>query len=448
MAPQLAMFGGPRTVTRRQAQCSSVAWPIVTDAERQAVLRVVDAGRFTSVGAGGHEVSLLEQEWARYTGAAHCVGVANGTAAIELALAALGIEPGAEVLVPALSFIASAVAPVRRLLVPVFVDVNPATFNIDPAAAAAAITGRTQAILAVHLHGLPCDMAELEGLAGRRRLLLVEDAAQAHGASYRGRYVGTLGQVAAFSLNASKNLPTCGEGGLVTTQDPAMRERVLLHRQFGEDLSGDREYLSRVLAGNEKLSTVNAAFARCQLRLFPERQQAREANVRALLGRLSVLPGLIVPHCPADRTHAWHMLRLRFDVEAMGYQGIAPGAMRTILQRALRAEGVPVQQYQRLPLPGQPALRDRAGFGGYPWRLPGVPERGRYRAADYPGVLTVLEDSLTLQRWHLNPASMPVLDRCADAFEKVWQHRDQLAAIARSVEYVPAWRSPDTLGQG
>lgn len=437
----LAMFGGERTVRPEHATADLVGWPVVTDAERAAVVGVLDSGRFTSNNPGLGEVQLLEREWARYVGAGHSAAVANGTVAIELALAAAGVEPGAEVLVPALSFVATAVAPVHRFAVPVFVDIDPATFNLDPAAAQAAVTPRTQAILAVHLHGLPCDMTRLRELASARGLLLVEDAAQAHGAEYRGRRTGVLGDVAAFSLNVVKNLPTCGEGGLLTTDDEALHARLLRRRQFGEDLRGraERDYTSHVLAGNGKLSAVQAAFTRCQLARLDGYRAARERNVRTLLDRLGKLPGLVAPVCPPDRTHAWHMLRFRFDPVAFGHPGLDPGALRSVLRRALRAEGVPVQQYQPLPLSGQPAFQTGTGFaGGYPWRLHGAGGPA-YRPEDQPRTLEVIEDSLTLQRWHLNPAAGPVLQRCAEAFEKVWEHRDRLAAVARSMSYRPAW---------
>jgi dTDP-4-amino-4,6-dideoxygalactose transaminase len=193
-----------------------------------------------------------------------------------------------------------------------------------------------------------------------------------------------------------------------------------------------------VLAGNAKMSAVQAAFTRCQLERLPAYHAARDTNVRALLDRLGALPGLRVPTCPPDRTHAWHIIRLRFDTADFGCPDVAPGALRSVLHRALRAEGVPVQPYQRVPLPGQPAFQTRAGFGGYPWRLPGA-DRPVDRPEDFPQTLAVIEDSLTLQRWHLNPAAGPVLQRCADGFEKVWAHRDRLGAAARSMHYQPPW---------
>ncbi|MFC7277310.1 DegT/DnrJ/EryC1/StrS family aminotransferase [Paractinoplanes rhizophilus] len=437
----LAMFGGARAVPEQSIGQALVRWPVVTEDERSAVLRVLDSGKFTSNSMGLGEVQLLEREWAGYVGAPHCAALSNGTAAVALALAALGLQPGDEILVPALTFIGSIAGPVQRLIVPVFVDIDPRTFTMDPVAAEAAVTPRTRAVLAVHLHGLPCDMTALRELAERRHLLLVEDAAQAHGATYRGVRAGALGDAAAFSLNVTKNLPTCGEGGLVTTVSHEVHERMIRLRQFGEDLrpGRPRDYVSRVLAGNEKMSSVQAAFARSQLDRLPSYADARERNARRLFDRLGVLPGLVVPLVPEDRTHAWHILRIRFDPAAAGYPDVAPGPFRAALARVLQAEGVPVQPYQLVPLPGQRVFQTREGVGGgYPWSLPGVAEHD-YRIEDHPVTMAVIEDSLTLQRWHLNPDSGPVLDLVADAFEKVWSHLDAVATIARSAPYTVPW---------
>jgi dTDP-4-amino-4,6-dideoxygalactose transaminase len=435
---KLALHGGPKTVTVDDPEL--VRWPVVGDAEREAVLRVLASGRFTSNNVDG-EVQLLEREWAAFVGTRHCVAVSNGTAALELAVAALEIEPGSEIVVPALSFVASAVAPLLRLCVPVFADVDPVTFNLDPAAVEAAITPRTRAIVAVHLHGLPAEIDELGAIAQRHGLMLIEDAAQAHGARYRGRRAGALADVAAFSLNVTKNLPTCGEGGLITTDRGDVAERATIMRQFGEVLAGGRprDYVSRVLAGNEKLSAIQAAFTRAQLDRLDGAIDAREANVRAFLGRLAELPGLRVPSCPPDRTHAWHMLRFRFVPGELDLADVRPGALRAVVHRALRAEGVPLLPYQVVPLPGQPLFQTQDGFGGgYPWALADGPEP-RYRIEDYPSALAVIESSLTFQRWHLNPASEPVLQRCADAFEKVWEQLDALLPIVRATTWTPDW---------
>lgn len=423
-AVKLAMFGGDRVVGKQDVTKELVGWPVVTDREHEALRRVLDRGLFTSNDAGRGEVSALQREWARYVGTAHCAAVANGTAALELSLAALDIEPGSEVLVPALTFIGSAVPVLQRGLVPVFVDIDPVTYTMDPVAAEKAVTGRTRAVIAVHLHGLPCDMAALRALAERHGLHLIEDAAQAQGAAYQGRRTGSLGDINAVSLNVVKNLPTCGEGGLVTTDDEDLHERVVLYRQFGEDLRSGRErdYISRLPAGNEKMSAVQAAFTRCQLSRLDADSAARDRVVRRFLGRLGELPGVTVPTCPQDRTHAWHILRLRFDPVAAGFPELPAGAFRAIVQRALRAEGVPVQPYQVVPLPGQPAFRDL-----------GVP------ITAYEVSLAVIDDSVTLQRWHLNPRCEPVLDLVVRAFEKVWDRLDQLAPAAAAAGHRPPW---------
>lgn len=427
---KLAMLGGEPAVPRA---LSRVSWPIVTEQDRAAVDRVFESGRFTSNSMGEQEIKGLEAEWAAHTGVRHCVAVANGTSAIALALGALGIPPGSEVVVPALSFIGSAVGPLQQLLIPVFSDVDPSSFNLDPASVEAAITPRTRAIMPVHLHGLPADMAEIRAIADRHGLAVVEDAAQAHGGRYRGVRVGALGTINAFSLNATKNLPTCGEGGLITTDDGDLYERAVLLRQFGERIKDEeqRSYIHHVLAFNHKISAIQAAFTRSQLTRLDEYAVLRDANVRALLSRLAELPGIQVPTCPDDREHAWHILRFRFRPAQLGMEGVQPAALRTTLHRALRAEGVPLSQYQVTPLPGQEVFKSRDGFGsGVPWTLPGV-QPPSYQPEDHPNTMAVIADSLTLQRRHVNPFTSELLGRYADGFEKVWGQMETIAKMAR-----------------
>lgn len=438
MGSKLAMFGGVPAVSPDQRQ---VQWPIVTDADKAAVLRVLDSGKFTPTTEGEQEARALEQEWTQFVGVRFAAGISNGTVALALALAALGIQAGDEVIVPAFSFIASAMAPLYQLAIPVFVDVDPRTFNIDPRQIEAKITARTRAIIPVHFHGLPADMDEILAIARKHGLAVVEDVAQAPGAVYRGRKVGSLGDINAFSLNVQKNIPTCGEGGLVTTDDPILHEKSVMLRQFGEVIREreDRTYLSHMLSWNYKFNSVQAAFTRSQLQRFPEYQAARDRNIGAFLARLAELPGLIVPWVPPDRTHIWHILRFRFDPIAAGLDGVVPGAFRQALRRALRAEGVPISQYQLTPLPGQHPFQTREGYGhGYPWTLPGVAPQ-RYVIEDYPNTLAIIEDSLTLQRRHLNPESGPLLQSYADAFEKIWENLERIGRMAQSTPYEAPW---------
>jgi len=419
---RLAVFGGAPSVPR---ELRRVRWPVVTDADRAAVLRVLDSDAMVSGAKGETAVADLERQWAQRVEVAHCIGVANGTVALSLAMAALGIGPGDEVIVPALSFIASALGPLHQAAVPVFADIDPVTFNLDPGDAARRITPRTAAIVVVHLHGLPADMGAIGALAARHGLAVVEDAAQAHGATLNGRPVGGLGRLGAFSIQVTKNLPTCGEGGLVTTDDSQLADRVRQARQFGEiiDPERPRDYLCHRLGWNARLNPVQAAFTSSQLERFDEYEKLRQSNIPPFLDRLAALPGIQVPAAPPDRTHAWHVLRFRFDPAAIGLDGVRPEAVRDALRRLLRAEGVPVGQYQRIPLPEQQALQ------GHPW--PAVAAAlAAAPAGEYPVTTRVIADSLVIAKNHLNPQSGPLLHRYADAFEKVWDHLDTVRMLA------------------
>ncbi|MFF6773015.1 DegT/DnrJ/EryC1/StrS family aminotransferase [Streptomyces sp. NPDC012637] len=425
---KLAAFGGTAAVPRDRRH---VDWPLVEDEDRKAVLDALDGARLVSNSDGANPVSTLEERWARRFGYEHCVAVSTGTAALSLALAALGVGPGDEVIVPAMSFIATGLAPVHQMAVPVFADIDPVTFNIDPDDIERRITDRTRAIIPVHLHGAPADMDRITDIARRHGLAVVEDAAQAPGATHRGRPVGSIGDAGAFSLQATKNIPTCGEGGLLVTGDAGLAEAVRKGRQFGEVIEAgrDRDYVSYGLGWNHKMNALQAAFTDAQLARFDDYESMRQRNVTEFLGRLAELPGLGVPTALPDTTHAWHILRFRFDPAAFGLDGVRPEALRSALRRLLRAEGVPMSQYQLMPLPDQKVFVDRVGFGsGYPWTVTGAP--APVKGEGYPVARAVIADSLTLQKRHLHPGSGELLRLYADAFEKVWANRDMVATLA------------------
>ncbi|WP_037868950.1 DegT/DnrJ/EryC1/StrS family aminotransferase [Streptomyces sp. SPB074] len=437
MTAQLAMFGSKPVV---EPEHRRLEWPVVTQADRDAVLRVLDSRKFTVGAKNEPEISGLESEWAEFCDTRHAVAVNSGTVALELALTALGIQPGDEVIVPALSYVATAMAPLYQLAVPVFVDIDPVTFNIDVNRIEEKITDRTRAIIPVHLGGLPADMDEIRALARRHDLLVIEDAVQAQGGKYRGETAGSMGAASVFSLNVEKSVPTCGEGGLIVTDDEEVATRCRSLRVLGEDLSTDeRLYVSATRGSNLKLSSVLAAFTRAQLGRFWDYQERRDKNIPVFLERLGALPGIVVPTAPDDRTHMWHMLRFRFDPIAAGLEGVEAGPFRQALRRALLAEGVPLTHYQIIPLPGQPVFQKQDAYGkGYPWSLPGVNPQ-RYDLADYPVTCQVIEDSLCLRRMHLNPDAGPALDAYATAFERVWENLDVVGRIARSLDYAPPW---------
>ena len=241
--------------------------------------RVVGASAFVL----GEEVESFEREFAAYCGTEQCVGVASGTAALTLAFAAAGIGPGDEVIVPAHTFIASALGVIHAGATPVLCDVDDDTGLIDPAAAADAVTDRTAAILAVHLYGQVCDMDALSEVANRRGLALFEDAAQAHGASCGDRRAGSLGIAAAFSFYPSKNLGALGDGGAICTNDAALADRARALRHIGQPRKGEHAYLG----WNERLDGLQAALLRVKLPHLDGWNDARRAHgerYRDLLG--------------------------------------------------------------------------------------------------------------------------------------------------------------------
>jgi dTDP-4-amino-4,6-dideoxygalactose transaminase len=245
--------------------------PIQSDL-RVAFERVLGASSYIL----GEEVARFEEEFAAYCGARHCVGVASGTAALTIAALSAGVRPGDEVIVPAHTFIASAFGLAHAGAVPVFCDVDAGTGLIDPAAADAAVSDRTAAILAVHLYGQVCDMDALGAVAGRHGLALLEDAAQAHGARRGGRRAGSFGTAAAFSFYPSKNLGALGDGGAICTNDERVAEQARRWRHLGQLGKGDHD----VLGYNERLDGLQAAFLRAKLPHLDSWNEARQSHAR------------------------------------------------------------------------------------------------------------------------------------------------------------------------
>jgi len=234
--------------------------------------RVVDADAFIL----GEEVEAFEAEFAQYCEAQHCVGVASGTAALTIALIAVGIGDGDEVIVPGHTFIASALAVLHAGAIPVFCDVLDDTGLIDPAAADAAVTSRTAAIIAVHLYGQACDMTSLGSVSDRHGLILLEDAAQAHGARFRERRVGGIGGAAGFSFYPSKNLGALGDAGAICTNDEEVASRARALRDLGQRRKGEHEFLGF----NERLDGLQAAFLRVKLPYLDDWNAARREHAK------------------------------------------------------------------------------------------------------------------------------------------------------------------------
>ena len=326
-----------------------------------------------------------------------------------------------------------------------FVDVDPVTFTIDPGQLERHITPRTRAIIAVHLHGLPADMDAVLSVARRHDLVVIEDAAQAHGATYKGLIVGSIGDVGAFSIMAGKNLATAGEGGLLTTDDAELRERADTVKMFGERTgpNGEREYNAHTMGWNYRLSAVLAAFARSQLSRLDSYTAATRAGAQRLAETLGQLPGVIPPVVPAGRTHVFHHFRVRFDPALAGLD-LPLGRFRRAVHDALLAEGVPMSEYQNRPLPGQMLFTKRSGYGrGCPWTCGHASREVSYRPQDFPAALDVIRGSLVVgsrlcMASFRNPASIAAYE---DAFIKVFTNLDEVYSHALTLDYREPWES-------
>ena len=267
-----------------------------------AVQRVLDTSAFIL----GREVEAFERAFAEYVGARECVGVSNGTAAIQLALQACGVGAGDEVVVPANTFFATPEAVSTAGATPVFVDCDPVTCNLDAAKMERAVTGRTRAVIPVHLYGQPADLDAVEEVAKRRNLIVIEDAAQAHGARYKGRRVGSLARAGCFSFYPGKNLGAYGEGGAVTTDDPEVARRVRLLRDHGSAV----KYRHEIVGYNSRLEGIQAAVLSVKLKHLDDWNALRRrhaARYRELLGPLEEAGALSLPREAEYAEHVYHL---------------------------------------------------------------------------------------------------------------------------------------------
>jgi dTDP-4-amino-4,6-dideoxygalactose transaminase len=302
-------------------------------AVRAAIDRVIRSGWFVL----GPEVEAFEHEFARLSGARHAAGVGTGTDAITLILRALGIGPGDEVITTPLSAAYSALAIMMAGARPVFADIDPERLTLDPAAAAAAVTARTRAILPVHLYGQPANVTALAAIAARHGLALVEDACQAHLATHDGQPVGTLGVAGAFSFYPTKNLGALGDGGAIVTNDPALGDRVKRLRNGGQT----SRYRHEEPGANSRLDELQAAILRARLSFLPGWIERRRVIARAYRQRIRH-PAVAIP-TEFDPGHVYHL----FPVLS---------AKRPALQSHLAASGVETLVHYPVPIPRQPAL--------------------------------------------------------------------------------------------
>ena len=449
MSSKLAMLGG-RPVRTTEAPLED-QWPETLPQDKEAVDRVFESGQFT--GLHNVEVEKLEEEYAQYAGVKYALALGTGTASLHAAVAASGCKPGDEIIVPALTFLASATAVLHQVGIPVFADIDPSTFNIDPRSVEEKISPRTRAIMAVDMHGLPADYDALHAVAEKHGLILISDAAHSMGAVYKGRKVGGLAHITGTSIMPAKQLPTCGEGGLFTTDENDFYNRASLVRMFGEVIQKDqtRAYNAYTLGWNYRLNPVQAAYARSQLTRLDDNAGIFYENGAYLTAGLQDLPGIIPPVVSAGCTHVYHMYRILFDPGAAGYD-IHAGRFTRAVEDVMKAEGLPLRHYQNIPVPGQMIFRLKEGFGnGVPWTLPGARDIN-YDFEEYEVTLQVLETSRCIGKSGSSGPnyfrSRQTMDLYIQGFHKVWENLDQVVEYAGKLDYNPPWANiaPSTRG--
>jgi len=421
---------------------SLVRWPVITEADKKAVLAVLERGVLS--GPFAPEVTAFQQEYAAYSGAKHALMTNSGTSALHIALAALGIGPGDEVICPAYTFIATALAVLHHNAIPVFVDIEPETCGMDPELLEKAITPRTRAIIPVHIHGTPCRIEAITKVAHKYGIPVLEDACQAHGATVGGKRVGTFGKMAAFSLQSSKNL-TCGEGGMVITDDPELLERAHRTWMFGENvkssdrasyrieraLDSDRSYDSVTMGWMYRANEMSAALARSQLKRLDEWNEKANRNAEILSQGLCKLHGVTPLAVPQGSRSVFHKYRVRLDASCVDVDA-SPKRVRDAMLQALKSAGVEAVLWQTQPVPGQKVFREKVGYGkGYPWSFSDPVD---YRLEQFPVTTQLLDSSLCLfsQTYPLAPQSTELCQAYVEIFSQLWLKLDEVVATYSS----------------
>ncbi len=426
---ELALLGGS-PVRRKDFS----RWPVFDEAEEQAALEVIRSGRWwrhsfgdsldgnQKAGEPRSQVALFQEEFARMQGARYGIACCNGTTALDVLVRALDVGPGMEVIVPAYTYVAGVTCVLQSNAVPVFVDIDADTYNIDPARVEEALTGRTAAVIPCHFAGQPADMDRLEEICRRRELKLIEDAAHAHGARWRDRGAGAIGHGGTFSFQNSKNM-TAGEGGLVTTEDASLAGRVESLTWSGRRY-GRPWYEFHELGWNARMMEMQGALLRVQLRRLPEQNRLRRENAAYLTELLRELDGLEpVSLDPRGRHTSVHIYMVRYRPQAFD------GLPRARLLEALAAEGVPASAGYTHPVYANPMFLEARFYpGGCPFTCSQYgrkPDYGAF-AERCPNTERACREEAIWLEHRLFLGTREDMESIAEAFAKVKRHRGEL----------------------
>jgi len=359
-----------------------IAKPDIGPEELEAVKEVLESGMLVQ----GKKVKQFEAKFAEYIDVEHAVAVSNGTTALDVALKALNIGAGDEVITSAFSFIASGNCVLFQNAKPVFTDIDPKTFNIDPSDVAEKITPKTKAIIPVHIFGQPTKMDELKQIAEDKKIPLVEDAAQAHGAEYKGQKAGSMGTIGCFSFYATKNMIT-GEGGMITTNDQKLADKTRLLRSHGEI----KKYTHNVLGYNYRMTDLCAAIGLVQLKKLDKFNEKRRENANLLSKGIQKIKGLTAPYVSKDVKHVFHQYVMRVDDDY--------SMSRDELSSYLAENGVGAAVHYPIPIYRQPLYME-LGYGTKKCpntedackRVLSLPVHPLVKKEDIDYILTVLKD--------------------------------------------------------
>ncbi len=407
-----------------------IAWPMTTERDRRAVIGAFDREDFS--GRGSPEVYALEDEMADNFRMPYATALNSGTAALHVALASLGIGAGDEVIVPNLTFIATAMAVIHNGSVPVFADIDPLTYNITAETISPKITRKTKAVIVVHLHGSPADLRRIRKTCAERNLALIEDVAQAPGALFDGKPVGSFGDASAFSLMSQKNLATCGECGILLNRKLDAKNRAEMVRIYGEILRPNtpRKYNSYTLGWNYTLNPLQAAMARTQLKGFDRLTARIRAAGRRLDEGLAAFPWVRPPQDIRGAQGVYHFYRVGFDPAAVGYAH--SGRFRKAVQDALDAEGLNVRHYQNVPLSGQPVWRT----------MDRLSSRDSFEIRNFPNTLEVIRSTLVLGAISSAPGYLlcpGTIAKYLEGFARVAANMEQVLEYAEGLAYREPW---------
>lgn len=418
---KLALHGGPAIRKTPFPEYRSIGAE-----EKMAAMAVLDSGvlsQFLGTWSpdfyGGPRVQALERAWEAYFGVSHAVSVNSATSGLYAAVGAAGIGPGDEVIVSPYTMSASATAALIYGAIPVFADIDPDTFCISATSIRQRISPRTKSIIVVDIFGHPADMDPIMSLAEEFGLVVIEDAAQAPGATYKGRFAGTLGHIGVFSLNYHKTIH-CGEGGIVVTNDARLADRLQLIRNHAEAVVEKKgtEDLVNLVGFNYRMTEIEAAIATEQLKKLPALVAARQTAASYYARRLDGRDGLMLPRVDAHVTHGYYVHPIKYDADVTGVP-------RQCFVEAIRAEGIPISAGYVEPLYLQPLYQKQIAFGksGYPFAG---------RPVNYHRGLCPVAEAMHFEQLAVNPMvhaslSPDDLKDVADAYEKVMDNIAELA---------------------